>query len=369
MFRSHIKGQLSAYCNGELAEAKSRRISEHLLSCQKCRREYEQIKLGARLATELRKQTAPDQIWSGIEELIDANSRAVQKRSNGTGLWTSGFRFPVAAAVGAVTLMIAAGLLIYLTRGPRAAWGIEVVAGDPRVGSNPVPKEGKLYVGQWLETDSASRAILYPGAIGEVKVEPGNRVRVIRASKSEYRLSLEHGTVEAKISAPPRLFFVDTLSAEAIDLGCAYTLDVDNSGNGSLHVTAGLVELVLKGRRKSTIPAEAACLTRRGVGPGTPYFEDASPALKDALERFDFAGASQNGLSPLDTILSESRKRDSLTLWHLLYRTAGADRARVYDRLAELVPPPNGATKEVIMRLDQSMLDEWWLHVVLSWYD
>src|SRR5262249_32085998 len=227
----------------------------------------------------------------------------------------------------------------------------------------------RFYVGKWLETDQSSRAIIYPGTIGEVKVEPGSRVSVTGAAENEYRLSLEHGEVKAKIKAPPRLFFVDTPSAEAIDLGCEYTLDVDGSGNGFLHVTSGLVELVLKGRYKSTIPVGAACLTRRGIGPGTPFFEDASPALKDALERFDFGAAGQNSPSPLDTVLGEAHKRDSLTLWHLLYRTASDDRSRVYDRLAELVPPPDGATKEVIMRLDQSMLDEWWLHVVLSWYD
>src|SRR5262249_36775450 len=160
------------------------------------------------------------------------------------------------------------------------SWAITVVDGEPKIGSNPVAKDGKLYVGQSLETDQSSRALLFPGTIGEVKVEPGSRVRLIRASQNEYRLALEHGEVEAKISAPPRLFFVDTASAEAIDLGCAYTLSVDSAGNGTLHVTEGWVELVLKRRFKSTIPTGATCLTRQGLGPGTPYFEDASPAFK-----------------------------------------------------------------------------------------
>ena len=164
---------------------------------------------------------------------------------------------------------------------------------------------------------------------------------------------------------------MDTASAEAIDLGCAYTLDVDRSGAGSLHVTAGWVELVLKGRLKSQIPAEAACQMRRGVGPGTPYFVDASAALKLALEQFDFGvpTAVAPGSNPLDTILGEARKRDSLTLWHLLARVAPADRARVYDRLAGLVPLPVGVSREMIMGLDKSALDEWWLDVERSWFD
>jgi hypothetical protein len=266
-------------------------------------------------------------------------------------------------------VMVGAGVLIYMKQRQRAAWAVEVVEGEPRVGSDPIGKEGKLYVGQWLETDQSSRATLYASPIGEVKIEPGSRVRVTGANHDEYRLSLERGEVQAKTLAPPRMFFVDTPSAEAIDLGCAYTLDVDSSGAGSLHVTSGWVELVLKGRFKSLIPAGASCLTRRGVGPGTPYFDDASAALKSALTEFDF-GVPVTGSGPnaLDTVLGEARKLDSLTLWHLLARVAPADRVRVYDKLASLVPPPAGVTREMIMGLEQSALDEWWLDVEVSWF-
>ena len=386
MFRNHIKRDLSAYCNGELAETESRRISEHLLACQSCRREYEQISQGVRLAGQLRKQSAPDEIWNGIEELIEGNdivaqnstrrgpaqhtARVNRRRPSILGGAPSGWWLQAGAAAAGLMVIIGAGVLIYMKQRPRAAWAIEVVEGEPRVGSSAIGKEGKLYVGQWLETDQASRATLYPGPIGEVKVEPGSRVRVTGASQDEYRLSMERGEVQAKVSAPPRIFFVDTPSAEAIDLGCAYTLDVDSSGAGSLHVTEGKVEMVLKGRFKSLIPAGASCQTRRGVGPGTPYFDDASTALKSALEQFDFGG-SVTGAAPnaLDTILGEARKHDSLTLWHLLARVAPADRGRVYDRLAELVPLPEGISKEMIMRLDQSALDEWWLDVQVSWFD
>jgi hypothetical protein len=367
MFSKHVKSQLSAYCNGELPEDESRRISEHLLACRKCRKEHEQINLGVRFAGELTTLSAPAEIWTGIEDLLDASRGAGEQRLVRKDAWTSRRHVQAIAVTAGLAIMIAAGALVYQRQTSKPAWAMEVVAGKPRVGWRLGRKEGKLYVGQSLETDESSRAILYPGPIGEVKVEPGSRVRVIGASQNEYRLSLERGEVQAKISAPPRLFFVDTPSAEAIDLGCAYTLDVDSTGGGSLHVTSGWVELALRGGFKSTIPVGAACLTRRGIGPGTPYFEDASPALKAALEQLDFGGSIQSaGQSPLDTILRESRKLDSLTLWHLLYRVAGAERGRVYDRLAELVPPPAGTTKD---NLTQPMLEAWWLDVQRAWFD
>lgn len=59
-------------------------------------------------------------------------------------------------------------------------------------------------------------------------------------------------------------------------------------------------------------------------------------------------------------MLGESRKRDALTLWHLLARVDEGQRVLVYDRFRGLAPPPAGVTKEGILRLDQPMLDQWW---------
>jgi len=82
----------------------------------------------------------------------------------------------------------------------------------------------------------------------------------------------------------------------------------------------------------------------------------------------DFGEGGQNAARPLDVVLAQARKRDSLTLWHLLYRVALPDRARVYDRLAELVPPPEGVTKDAIMKLEKSQMDEWFLEIQPSWF-
>ena len=62
----------------------------------------------------------------------------------------------------------------------------------------------------------------------------------------------------------------------------------------------------------------------------------------------------------LETVLDEARKRDALTLWHLLARTDASQRVLVYTRLARFVPPPSGVTEEGILRLDSGMMDRWW---------
>jgi hypothetical protein len=59
---------------------------------------------------------------------------------------------------------------------------------------------------------------------------------LVAARWTDHRLALDHGAIEARIWAPPRLFFVETPSARAVDLGCVYTLEVDRAGAGRLSV-------------------------------------------------------------------------------------------------------------------------------------
>ena len=111
----------------------------------------------------------------------------------------------------------------------------------------------------------------------------------------------------------------------------------------------------------SFIPAGAMCLTRPAQGPGTPYFEDASENLRNALHSFDFDSASpETRAQALRVILAQARPRDAFTLWHLLFRVNDDERPQVYDRLSSLVRPPAGVTREGSLALNPHMLDAWW---------
>jgi hypothetical protein len=137
-------------------------------------------------------------------------------------------------------------------------------------------------------------------------------------------------------------------------------LQVDDAGAGLVRTSLGWVGFKLNGR-ESFIPAGAACVTRPKVGPGTPYFEDASSEFRSALTRFDFEDSTaQQRAEDLAIVLAQSRKRDALTLWHLLARVDAPQRAIIYDHLGKLTPPPASVTKEGILNLDQPMLDLWW---------
>jgi hypothetical protein len=217
-----------------------------------------------------------------------------------------------------------------------------------------------LRVGKWLETDAVSRARIEAGPVGRVEVDPNTRLQLVEARGGEHRMSLSQGTIHARIWAPPKIFFVNTPSATAIDLGCEYTLNVDLSGGGLIRVTLGWVSFEGYGR-ESFIPDGAVGTTRPGAGPGTPYYEDAPSGYGQALSILDYSPADDaRRAGALDLILTSARRRDALTLWHLLSRGTPAERERVYDRLAVLAPPPEGVTRSAVLGGDKRAIDQWW---------
>jgi hypothetical protein len=276
----------------------------------------------------------------------------------------------LAALAGLAAVLVAA--VLYYERPERGrplappaptlpSWEVARIAGAPRVDQQTLLATGRLAVGQWLETDRSSRARIRVGTIGELMVGPDTRLRLLEATRSEHRLSLAKGKVHAEILAPPRLFFVETPSAVAVDLGCAYSLEVDEQGSGLLRVTRGFVGFEWEGR-ESMVPAGASCATRAGRGPGTPSFDTASASLRESLARLDTGDASALGV-----VLGASRPRDTLTLWHLLSRVSVDDREAVYDRMARLAAPPPEATREAVLQLDRAALEAWRRRLEVVW--
>ncbi|MGI9108286.1 MAG: zf-HC2 domain-containing protein [Pyrinomonadaceae bacterium] len=367
--QQHVTQQLSAYAHGELSAAETNRVAEHLRGCTRCHQAFTEIAFGIRLAESLTPHAAPATLWDNIEAALAQESlppepaqraaRSLPRIPRPRGKWNFGWltswQRALAASLILLFLLGAGGASWLYLRATRTTWEVARLAGTPLIDSARINATGQLAVGAWLETDANSRAQIKVADIGQVEIDPGTRIRLVRTRITEHRLELARGRMHATIFAPPRLFFVDTPSAVAADLGCAYTLEVDDEGRSLLHVTSGWVAFETKDR-ESMVPAGAACVTQPGTGPGTPFFEDATEIFLDALARFDFA---HGGTEALNAVLAEARPRDTLTLWHLLARVEPDERRRVYEHLATLAPPPASVTSEGIMRLDPSMLYEW----------
>jgi hypothetical protein len=324
MFSRHVSRQLAAVVDGELASREVQRVEQHVATCERCRAERDDVRSGMSMLDRLPIVPPPDAIWTSIEAALDQNRpyQAAPARA---------WRLALAAI--AVVAMVATYWTT--THRPNTQWE----------------------VGKWIETDSSSTTTVKVGEIGSVEVAPNTRLRIVAARPGEHRLSLARGEIHARISAPPRLFFVDTPSGTAIDLGCEYTLQTDEDGTGLLQVTRGWVSFQAKGV-ESLVPAGASCPTRPHAAPGVPYFDDAPENLKPALAAFD---------TNLDIILAEARVRDTLTLWHLLPRVGPAARERIYDRIAALTPVPAGVSRQKVLDLDPNTLTLWKDELAWKW--
>jgi FecR protein len=238
-------------------------------------------------------------------------------------------------AMAGALIAAAAGLVLMVTPGAQStSWQ---VAG------------AKLRQGQTVRT--GNRAVrLEAEEIGRVDLAANS---VLRATGPK-RLALERGELHAFIWAPARQFVVETPSARTVDLGCEYTLNVDQNGDGVLRVQMGWVAFQV-GDREAFIPAGATCVTRQRGGPGIPYFEDAPEGLRRGVERFE-----RGDRGALNGLLAAARPRDGLTLWHLLTRVPEADRGAVFDRFRDLVRLPAGVSRDAVVHRDARAIDQCW---------
>lgn len=250
-------------------------------------------------------------------------------------------RWPIAAA-GSMLAAAAAAIAFWVTRPEppqpcQVAGGFrfEATAGTPTCGGAETTA-GWLPAGSWLETGAGETARVEVADIGKIELGGDSRLSLVATGPSEHRMELERGSLHAKVTAPPRLFVIETPSATAIDLGCEYDLEVGPDGAAVLTVTNGQVELA-GGGRLTLVPMGATARTRSGAGPGLAWSTQwATPALQAAIDRFD-----QGDLGALDALLAESRPRDTVTLYNLLFRVATAeDRLRIYERIDEHVSIP-----------------------------
>jgi hypothetical protein len=163
------------------------------------------------------------------------------------------------------------------------------------------------------------RSVLDLGRYGTVVAEKDAAVRVLRRDDELQSLRLDRGTIHASITsqARPRLFQVETPSTTCIDLGCRYTLTVDDQGTTTVTVKTGRV-LFDHGSRDVFIPNGASCRAAPGRAPFTPIYDTASGALKKAVETFDAATVGHRTPQAKAACELIKSREDGLVAWHWL---------------------------------------------------
>lgn len=342
--------------------------------------------------TDRTHQSAPDQspldvpyLWDPslppdpeVQRLEDALGPARASRSDASRLAdriaNASSRQPRShwlAAAASMTLLAAVAIVARLATSPAPglepipliAWAVESLAGEPTLGGRTLRDTDHLTPEGWLETNSSSRAEVSGNLIGRVTLEPNSRLRLVRSAHDEHRMELAQGRLHAFITAPPKLFIVQTPVATAVDMGCIYDLSVEPDGSSLLRVTSGWVEL--EGTRwSSRVPAGYRCRAVRGSDPEIPRRDDAPDALLTALDSLQSALAQHPASAPSDelinAIISTASRPDAATVWHLLHLTKGPARLRISQALDLLVSRPENVTVQGAADGNKDMLEAWW---------
>ncbi len=280
-------------------------------------------------------------------------------------------------AVTVCILIAASAIIVRIAWQSGTDWKVITLSGAPTINNIPLKVTGRLSTGEILKTDNRSRAFLRMGLMGRIEVDPNTSIRLFATRSGHHRFSLQSGKITARIWAPPFTLSVETPAATAIDLGCAFTLQVAPGGSGELRVKSGWVEFELN-NRQAIVPADAMVFTRTPDGPGTPFFDDAPNQLRVALQRLDFGKSGYQDTDALRVVLAQARRRDVITLLSLVRRLPPDSRSAVFDRAAALIPPPSDLTRDDVVRgTNQHGMDDWWRELglgeakswILNWRD
>ncbi|MCC7014567.1 MAG: FecR domain-containing protein [Planctomycetes bacterium] len=306
------------------------------------------------------KSGVPDAELARIERLLgryrfaSASARAPWSARSARPRWILGFALVAAAVLAVAVLWRAerAGL-----RASYAVAGLESVE--------------RARAGDALATRAGETAVLTIASLGSVTLEPHSRLRVEDTGARVHKLFLERGALRASIFARPEEFQVDTPSGLSIDLGCEYTLAVEDDGSSRVRVETGRVAFAAAGRRV-IVPAGAEMRATRRDGPSVPVRVAADAQLVAAIRRLEFAEPPE----PADVrrVLDSDWREESVSIWHLFVQARSATtRREMYAVLAKLYPRPEGAREafsdvERALAADQAALDLWRSSVERDWH-
>jgi hypothetical protein len=282
--------------------------------------------------------------------------------------------YAAALSAAAVVVFAAYVALIPIVGQPGREWRVVARAGVPRISGVAMAGVGSLSAGGVVQTDERSTAEIQAGLVGRIEVQPGSQVRLLSTTAGQHRLAVDRGRIAARLWSPPFTFGFSTPAADAFDVGCAFTMDVDERGAAIVRVSSGWVEFESTNGQQ-LIPQGTLAVAEPNRGVGTAHYDEATVAFKRALHAFDFGVlAPSDRRVTLDILFADARPDDVYTLLQLAQRLTPDERGAMYDRATRLRPPPREVTRSRITTGDGAALDvwrhslgfpevkRWWLH-------
>lgn len=178
-----------------------------------------------------------------------------------------------------------------------------------------------------VATGTGGTATVRLGSLGIGELEENSVVEYARDDRS--RLRLLRGTIHLRVNANPRAFRVVTRAADAVDLGCVYSVRMADDGRLALVVAEGTVE-ILSRHGLVRVPQGFGVVTDSAGVPGLVLPLDARGEVRALVREIETLGSTSVRVAKL---LGLVRGKDEIALWSLLPRLHGKDRESVVDRL------------------------------------
>ncbi|TWI06160.1 FecR family protein [Luteimonas cucumeris] len=240
------------------------------------------------------------------------------------------------------------------------AWQLSAVSGQARIDGRAVTAAAALASGSLLETGDGASVRLRAARIGELVVGEDSRFSLVATRSGRHRVQLQHGSLWARVWAPPGALGVSTPATDVYDLGCEFLLKVDAAGHGQLTVRSGWVQ-VDNLHWEVLVPQGARVELRGERMPGTPYDLGASASFIAALHDIDAQGhaVAADG-DAVRRLVDAARPQDAITLLSLLMRYPQLGDGPVFERLAQIMPAGADVTREGFRARGADALNPWW---------
>lgn len=233
----------------------------------------------------------------------------------------------------------------------KSGWEIMQFSGQPMINDQKLQEGDSFKPNDVISTDPNSTVAFIIPEVGRILIDNSS---TIKRSSSGFEISLESGQIKKYEDNAAEFLTVLTPLAKIKELykGSAFKLKVSERDQTNLSVESGWVIVEVK-EFESYVPKNYSCVISKGRYV-IPFPSTSTPELISLLE--GFSGVNDPSIG---TILSLSTPKEALSLWHLLQLVSNENRFILFDRLNELIPVPNGVTKEGIQALNKEMLLKW----------
>lgn len=241
---------------------------------------------------------------------------------------------------------------IYINSRPQS-WTISVSSGSADLNNEPIVKSVEFAENDILRTNtSSSGEVNIPGA-GKIILFPSTVLKRIAVNQ----LKLTKGKIEVVSNSAEEFPAIELNKITITDYqtGTNYKIEMNKKRydlidmkKGWLKVDDGKIYTVLSGGYSLKISARQVV--------GLPYNQKSDKNLIALIENISFKNKSS---SQIFKLLDAASYEEALTLWNLLKRVGDNQRVSIYDKLYQLVPPPDQITKKKMLSLDDESMNKW----------